>query len=523
MKFLTIGSKAALIHGGSGSSSLRISLFVRSLICLHLLFMESYLSSEEPLPPPKPVLKLSIDEAIRMALDKNYSIQIERLSPQIGEQVLRETKGVFDPVFGVSYRYNYDDTLPSLLSTQQEAYTSKSDRLEVGISGETLWGGSYDIGMETVNSRYSFTEPIFGDDYSSFAGITIRQPILRGFLNSISNSSVRIERNNLEISTEVFRQQIIDIVTEVMLAYYELNFLDHNLQIAIRNRDLALQLLNDNKTRAEAGSMAPLDVVQAESEYALRQDGVIQARQSRNEAGNRIKGLISDNFVSLIGLDVEIENVLEVEQQATINAVTDLPAALDNRPDYRQLSLELQNRRIELKRDRNQSLPSLDVVGAFGLLGRDATFSDSIDNLSGNDSQSYSIGLELSIPIANRSRDSRRMQSELRERRVELILRRLEQNILVTLENLSTRVEANWERVMAAKKAVNLARRSLEAEEKKLKAGTSNTFIVLRLQTDLANAEIREYSTIRDYMNSLAEYSRAIGITLDDNNIHIDS
>ena len=355
---------------------------------------------------------------------------------------------------------------------------------------------------------------------SSFAGIVVTEPILRGFGMAVSYAGVRIARESASASWQLFRGQVMDTVEATISAYQNLYFAQENLRIAMRNRDLALQLLKDNRKRVETGAMAPLDIVQAESEAALREVSVISARAFLNQARNSLKALIWDDPSTVLDLNLEI---LPPEEPAWFapDLARDFALALDNRPEYLAAVSGLSIRELELGQLRRNALPQLDIVGSAGRRGISETLNDSLDQAMGDGDVSYTIGAVFSMPFPNRSRSAEKTQAYLRRNQAELGLQRLEQDMRLELDDAGTRLTADWDRIKAARTARELSEKSLQAEEKKLRAGTSTTFVVLRLQGDLAVAEIREINALADYIVSLARYHRVRGRILEVHNISL--
>jgi outer membrane protein TolC len=405
----------------------------------------------------------------------------------------------------------------------------ESARFSFGVGSILPWGTQWTATVEANDRTTPFeTDPNTGDlisgnistDVSSFAGIVVTQPILRGFGLDGSYSEVRIARESAASSWEGFRAQVMDVVEATVNAYQNLYFAQESLRIAERNRDLALQLLDDNQKRVETGAMAPLDIVQAESEAALREVSVISAGTFLRQAQNNLKSLIWSDPESVLSLDLQIKPP-EKPEYFEPDLARDYALALTNLPEYLASVSGLSIREIQVRQLKRNALPQLDIIGSVGRRGRDNTLSDSISQSFGDGDSSYSIGAVFSLPFPNRTRSSEKTQAYLRRNQAELGLQQLEQVIRLDLDNAATRLTADWARIKAARTARELSEKSLRAEEKKLQVGTSTTFVVLRLQGDLASAEIREINALTDYMVSLAGYNRVRGRILDEFNISL--
>jgi outer membrane protein TolC len=440
----------------------------------------------------------------------------------VADQQVRFASGLFDPVLRSEYLYSNQEY--EGLSREEE-----NASLSFGVSSVLPWGTQLSATVDTND----FTSPFTRDQnsnqvistsvdtgVSTFAGLTVTQPVLRGFGLDGSYAEVRIARESAASSWEGFRAQVMDTVEATVSAYQSLYFSQQSLIIAERNRDLALQLLKDNRKRVETGAMAPLDIVQAESEAALREVSVISAGALLRQAQNNLKRLIWDDPATVLSLDLEILPPKEPTYFEP-DLVRDYKLALDHRPEYLASLSGLNIRELQVRQTRRNALPQLDIVGSVGRIGYDFQ-NDSISDSLENGSNNYTIGAVFSVPFPNRTRSAEKTQAYLRRNQAELSIQQLEQDIQLELDNAATRLTADWQRIQAARTARELAEKSLQAEEKKLQAGTSTTFVVLRLQGDLANAEIREINALADYRVSLARYNRARGQILDEFNISLE-
>jgi outer membrane protein TolC len=466
-------------------------------------------------------LTLSMDDAIASALDRNFAIRIERIEPDIAQEEVRSASGLYDPVLESRYLYQRDEL-------------AEWDRDEEAVSVEMSVGATLPWGTHIEGSVLSSdsTTPIdpltdafnrkIQTNVRSFAGISVRQPILRGFGLDGTHTRVRIARESAEASWQGFRARVMNTVQSTIAAYQSLYFAQENLRIAERNRDLAVQLLKDNRKRVETGAMAPLDIVQAESEAALREVSVISAGALLKQAQNGLKQLVWDNPESVLELDLQI---LPPEEPAYFDPdlARDYQLAIENLPEYISTESGLRIRQWQVRETRRNALPQLDLTGSYGHVGIRDELNDSLSDAFGDGEKSYSVGAVLSIPFPNRSRSAERTQAYLRRNQAQMELTQLEQSIRIELDNASTQLKADWERIQAARRARELSEKSLRAEEKKLQAGTSTTFVVLRLQGDLAIAEIRETNALADYRVALARYHRARGKILDVHNISLEA
>lgn len=479
--------------------------------------------AQTTLPPEAIGEKITLADAIQRALARNFSIKVEGFDAAIASARVTEALGKFDPVF--TGTYNYSESLnPALADAatgiRPVASFSKTDTADFSFGGLLPWGMTYRLGTSSTNTRGTFNN--FANNYDTFAGISGTQPLLRNFGLGSTLASIRIAQANRGISQWQFRQTVMDIVTRVIFAYHDLNFFHANLRSAVRSKELAVLLLEENRKRFKVGSMSEFDVTSAESRAATREEGILIAQRLVRDAENFLKQLITDDKTpGLLGQRL----VLEPPPPAPIvvlDAASDFRRALEKRPDYLQARLALQRDGVNARLQRNQLLPRLDLVGSYGYNGNDAAFRTSRQQVQNGDFRAYSWGVVLSVPLTFTTERGRYRAARLQQRQSETELDRLEQDIVVRVGNAAGQIETAQQRVQSTRHARQLAQSTLDSEVKRLRAGASTTFFVAQQQEILSNAEVREANAMSDYAKALAEYDRQLGLTLERLNITVE-
>jgi outer membrane protein TolC len=466
---------------------------------------------------------LSLAKAIELALAKNFSIKVEGYDAAIASARVTESLGKFDPVLSGSYT-NAGNRNPLLTfdpNTGLRDHTSdEADTYDVGVSGLLPWGLTYRLGGTTTNARGTFNA--YTDNFDSFAGVSGTQPLLRDFGFGPTLASIRIARTNRAISDWAFRQAVIDTITRVTFAYHDLNFAYAYLRSATRSRDLAAGLLSENEKRFKVGSMSEYDVTSARARAASREENVLSAQRQVLDAENFLKQLISDdNTTALLGRRLAIEPP-PPPPVTLVDPVADFRLALEKRPDYQQAKLSLKRSEINSRLQLNQLLPRVDLVGSYGYNGMDYDRSASRRLVQDKDYRSYSWGVVVSVPLTFTTERGRYRAARLSQRQAATQLDQLEQAIVVQIGNAAGDIETAQKRVDADHQARVLAQATLDAEEKRLRVGQSNTFFVAQQQELLSIAEVREASALSDYHKALAEYDRQLGVTLEKLNVTVE-
>ena len=451
-----------------------------------------------PASTPTPI-HLTLRKAIQLAIENNLAIKVAEFNPDIADARITAELGVFDPSLIL------DATHHSVHSASGETETGD---FGIGIGGTSLYGTDYNVGLANTATRYR--------QYSTGAQFAITQPLLRGFGSDVNLASLRIARNNRQISEWEFKQGIINVVTQTVFVYNELYSALRTHEAATHSRDLALELCKEEKARAEIGVKIELDVITAQAEAAAREEAVLLAKNNIETYERLLKQLITSDTKTLLQTRVSIEPP-PTAAIGRLDVEAGLREALTTRPDYQQALVALQTRHINVVTARNEALPRLDLFGSLKLLGLDSN--DIVNSLRFFDSntrnpQNWSVGALLSIPIGNRTAKGRLTAARLLDAQALVTLKQLEQTIIVDVANAAGEVETSRQRIDSTNEALRLAKESLSAGEKRHAAGSATTFEVLQLQKAMTEAAAALIRAEADYRKALSEYDRQTGTTL---------
>jgi len=468
--------------------------------------------------------KITLSEAIQRALAKNFSIKVQGFDAAIAAAGVTQALGKFDPVLNGNYTYSSSDN-PSLIDTstglRNPAGVVDSDSTSLSLDGLLPWGMTYQLGATSTNTRGTFNA--YANNYSTFAGVTGTQPLLRNFGFGATLATIRIAQANRGIGQWQFQQQVINTVTNVTYAYNELNFAYAVLRSATRSRDLAADLLAENQKRYKVGNVSEYDVTSAASRMASREEGILFAEQGVRESENALKQLITDEKTpAMLGQHIAVES-LPPAPIVVVDAAADFHTALDKRPDYQQARLALSRDDVSSRLARNQMLPRVDLVGSYGYNGYDTSLKVSRQQVRDQDYNAYSWGVVVSVPLTFTTERGRYRAARMQKLASETQLQQVEQNIVVAVGNAAGRIETAQKRVQATLQARKLAQAVLDAEVKRLRAGQSSTFFVAQQQEILSGAEVNEARAQADYHEALADYDRQLGVTLEKLNIKLDA
>jgi outer membrane protein TolC len=460
---------------------------------------------------------LSLDDAIRLALANNQSLKVDAFSRAAAKADLLAAYGAFDPAinFGRSYGQTYSASFTSTGTAFIPITTFiQYDNYSLALGGLTPWGLQYSIGGTSQNQRGPYNG--FTNNFLTFGGIQVTQPLLRGFgfSGNPANLGLRVARASRAISESQYRQAVIDTITNVVVAYSNLAAADASLRTAQRSRDLAAGLVAENEKRFKVGSMSENDVISARARAAFREQGIIFAIQGVRNADNQLRLLLGEKAFSNEGPLLAIDS--PPPQELTLNVVEDLKKSYELRPDFQQARFGVDKSRYNSAYTRSQLLPQVNFVGSYGYSGLDQSFAKSRSMVTDQDHRAFSAGVEVSIPLTFAQGRGNARAARLRLRHDEENLEFLKESIALRVTQAAGQVETTRKSVEAARAALNLAQRTLDAELKKLRAGTgTSTFVVLQYQDQLAQAEAGYYQALADQRSAVALYDQEIGTTLD--------
>ncbi len=456
---------------------------------------------------------LTLDAAIAQTLANNFTIASARFDPQIARARQISAAGAFDPVLSASFYRSDDRSAPfnPLLGQRADLSIEKSDTFEVALGGKLPFGLQYALVGNSENARTSYG--LLNNNYTTFGGLRLTQPLLRGFGFGANLAGVRLARAQRGLAQAAYHQAVVDTITRTVAAYNNLYYAQQSYQNAQRSKRLADDLLRENRRRVEVGSMAPADVTIAAARVARIDDGVIQYERGLADARNQMLTLLTADTRPATDQPLLIAPP-PIAAPPTLDRAADLARAYERRPDYRVAQEAIRRAEAGLADSRSAALPQIDLVGSYGYNGSGRSLDSAYRDTRTRNTPAWTAGAVLSVPLPMRDGRGRVLASRLTLAQARTELARLEQQIAVEAANAAGQIDATTRRMEATRRARNLADESLVAEQKRLQVGQSDTFTVLQFQDLLSSAEQAEYRAVADYSIALAEYDRAIGATL---------
>ncbi len=462
---------------------------------------------------------MSLQDCIQVGLEHNLDVKIQRFNPELSRFALKSDFGAYDPNFSASGSHSFSQA-PGGYDAQGRPYqgTVVDDNSgNAGFSGFTPWGLNYSL-QGSLSDSYGANQ--FGpfENVSGTAGfLQLRQPLLKNAWIDSSRLQIILDRRNLKISELQFRNQVINTVTAIEEAYYNLIYAQEYVKVQEAALELANRLVSENSKRVAVGTMAPLDEQQAESQAATSRADLLAAQITEDTQQRVLKSLLSDNYSKWLNLSIHpTQPLVAVPEQ--FNLQESWREAFALRPDFLEEKLALEKQGFVVKFQFNQLFPELDLVGTYGYSASSSTphasLANTLDEFRGRDNPFWSIGGQFSIPLSRIAARNTYRAARLTKDQIALQLKQLQQNILIQVENDIAVARSSFQRVEATHEARGYAQATLDAEQKKLQNGKSTTFEVLTYQSQLTTARSAEINALAAYENALAALSQAEGTTL---------
>ena len=414
-------------------------------------------------------------------------------------------------------------------------------------------GGSVALAYNNITQEQNSFRSTVNPFTNSSLDLTVTQPLLQGFGLAINNRNIRVAKNNLKAADYVFRQQLINSVANVVQLYWSLVAANSTVNVNRQAVAVAQKLYDDNKKQVEIGTLAPIEVVRAEAQLATAQQALVAAQSAVLQLEAVLKSALSRNGLArpeILGAHVIPTDPIRIPETEAIQPVQDLVSrALENRPDIAQSRIQLDNAGIILTGTRNALLPTLSLVGDMrsnALIGSQNTvegvsattgllqvppiadpffvggYGGALAQLFGRNFPTYSIGLNLTIPLRNRAAQANMATASVNLRQNQLLLQRQINQIRVDVQNAITAVNQARTQYEAAVKGRVLQEQTLDADQKKLALGATTVYQVIQDQRDLTTAAAAEVTAQATYAGARVQLDVATGSTLASNNVEFD-
>lgn len=494
---------------------------------------------------------VTLKEAIEKVLANDQDLVIARIERGESLQNLTGAKGAYDPKAGLTAgRTRQVTPVGSLFGGAADGkLTTETYQYDPSVSGLIpMYGGSYKLDFassrQTTDSSFNFLNP----QYNTALNLNLTQPLARGLRYDDARYHVEVARINIDLSVEQLRQHLMETVTQTIQAYWELEFALRNLEVQTQAVQLAEQQDSSNRRQVEQGLLAPVDVVQTQTQIATFEQNMLTAQQAVTAAENALKVLmLADRKDPMWSVAITTEAMPD-DRTAPMLLDDAVRAALASRPELKQSMISLAINQLDVKRAHELTKPQIDAnatLSTVGLAGIETSaasssalsaflpagttispallggYGQSLSDLGSGHYTTATVGVTMSLPIRNRTAEAQSAVAISETKRLEALKKQVELAIEQDVRNALQGVATAGARLDAASNARHYADEQYASEQRQFQAGTSTVFLVLQRQTDLIAAMTREARARADLGEANANLDRAIARTLDARKIEV--
>lgn len=475
---------------------------------------------------PATPLPLSVDEAVKLALENNLTLKADRLDPQIGDTRVAAASGLFKPTISSVVNRNNQLQPPSSLlfpiSTRTDVVTTN-----VGLNQRLPWfGTSYNVAWDTshtdTNNFLNSFNPLLRSGFSA----SVSQPLLRDLFTDTARTNVALSRNNRTIADTRLQESVVRTTASVKAAYWNLVAARANVVARRAALRLAEELVRVNKAKVDVGQSPPIDLVSAQAEVASNQEQLIVAETTVKQSEDRLRVLIFDAARRDVwNIAIEPTDTPPVGT-AAVDVESAVTNALRDRADLARARKDIENAGVSLRLAGNQKLPDVRVNATYQASGLGGTeilrtggfpgtilgpgqvigFGNIIDQLFKSDFPTWVVGVSVSYPIGQSAEDANQARSRLEAQQAEQRMKGAEGRVIQQVRDAAWKVEMNARRLETARAVRELAEQRRDVEQRRFEVGMSTSFLVIQSQRDLAQATQNELSAVLAYDLSLVDF-----------------
>ena len=472
------------------------------------------------------VIRLTADEAARLATANNPDLAAGRYDPRITAERLAEARAAFLPTLTSGFQRNVQQAPPSSIFLGNEGTRTDLWSGNVALGQQLPWGGgTYSLGWSSLRTNASSSLSNFNPAVTAQLAAVVSQPLLRGFKIDPFRAQVTTARRNQQIADISLEELATTISASAQRAYWNLVLARANVSVQQRSLELSQELERNNRARVDVGQSPPLDLVSARAEVAARRESLIVAQTLVRQAEDQLRILVMDPSRS----DFWTVRLETADLVPPVGPVPDVDAAVRNalsfRTDLQRTKRQIENTDTAVELAKNDALPDLRVQatyltnglggtellrsgGIFGpVTGQQFTaFGSVLGQLFTGDYPTWTVGVTLSYPLGRSTEQAALARTSLQREQSVAQLRSSEFKVVREVRQAAMALEQNRERIETTRLGRELSEQRLDAEQKRFDVGMSTNFNVIQAQRDLAIARDAELRAQLDYQLALIAF-----------------
>ena len=482
--------------------------------------------------PAQDVMEGSIKDFVLMAMENNQELVVQRYSPEIQSEIVQEAWGDFDPKIVGEFLHeeketNVDQrTFNSLYSSlfgpsdPTSIFHERNQTYRLGFEGLLQTGTQYQMFLQ--NRKLVNDTNTFNSEFTSDTIFMVTQPLLKGFGKDVNLAKVRLAKSDLVREEHRLDSVVNRVLQETMTSCVELIFAQKNLEVKRESIQLAQNLLDDNQKSFELGRMSEIDVLQAEVRKSEALEEELQAKTFHVERTNELKALVLEDFGAKENTGFAINDELNTDYELPRRSVL-METALRNNADFRAAQQYVKSQDIAVLMANNALKPQVDLIGSVSLNGLD--FDDPLDAITDykeRDRPSWTLGVAVSYPIGNHTAKAAKRKAQQQRRQALANVNSSKVQLSARLDSALKIVAISQSRIATSQTSVQLAEKTLDAEVKRLKLGTTTSYNVAEMQKNLSIAKTRHLASIVEYEKALIRLWGLVGVLKDRMEVELD-
>jgi outer membrane protein TolC len=454
-------------------------------------------------------IPLTLNEAIRMAVEKNLDVRAELYNPAQFEADINRNKAIYDPLLILQTNYS-DSTVPSTTTGSYGRMFQANASL-----GQLFWTGA--TATAGFNNAFNSINAInmLSNYWESSLGVTVSQPLLKNFGRENTDININISRFSKFASLEHFNTLLLNTVTQVRNEYFKLYSLREQLQVAKNSLELARKILSDTKAQVAAGVLPAMEIINAEFGVYSREKELIDTEKAVSDEVDVLRLLLQ---VKENGDIVTVD--LPRHDNYVVNEDSELKRAMD-RPDIKEQRRNLDIAELQTRVFNTRLQPDLSFSASASLVGLDHTYTRNMETLTSADNPAWSLGLTFTYPLGNNAAENDYRKSRLKTEQTAVQIRSLEESAANDVKSAIRGIISSFKQIAVSERGRAYAEERLKAYLRKKDVGLATNKDVLDVENDLVAAKNNQITAVVNYDNAITHLWQVTGELLERQGIRI--
>lgn len=460
--------------------------------------------------PAEKEITLSIEQCRAMTLKNNLDLKVQLIEPTIAAKQVSAEEAKFESSFFSNLTYGNIDQ-PSVIVEQAQKYKTQTVDLGVQVPLQTGGTAKFDLADNRTNiSIGNYSEVI----YTPTTTFSISQPLLRGAGKRVNTYSIRVLEYQRQITDAMTKLEVIRVLANADRGYWRLYAARKELEVRQQEYESAQAQLAQTRRMVALGEKAAVEETRSEAGVAERLDGIITAKKAMGDRQRELKQIMNEAGLGIDSPALVVPMTEPDPVRYEIDKERLTKSAVENRMEMLEVELQLAQDSSTVDYYKNQMLPLVAMDYTYNMNGIGAARSDAYDMMFDRTSESYTVGMNLIMPLGNEAAKSRLLEAQYRKR--QRLFTKENRRIQIETEVLGAieQLEANWQSILAGRQNSILAGRLYEAEKRQFVVGLRTATDVLDAQAKFANAQSTEIRALTEYQIAQVDLAYATGTLL---------